>query len=701
MQNFSPTFLYGLYALTIFISSFLLFQIQPLISKHILPWFGGSSSVWMTALFFFTVTLAIGYLYVLLIARFRTAFQVCIHLTVLLIVLGITSVHAEMWPSAITPPFITSFLSGYGTGVSTLLVLTLSVGAPFVLLASTSSLIQLWYAKTSGGEPFSLYAISNIGSLLGLVSYPVFFEPLFTTIFQGKLWSFGFTLYCVCMVIVMLHVTLSKHVVNQSAIASADADPEKTRGRRRQFFIWTGVAMVPVMTMLMGTTYLTTIIAPIPLLWVIPLALYLVSFIVSFQERFRIPFMVSSSGTLLLTGGTLSVLSVSTVNPFIQVAIVLASMFAIFHLCHEYLYDARPNVSRLTHFYVAIAVGGGLGGFFTLLTSLYVLRAPIEFVILLTNIALVTAYITYFKTELGTFCSTRQRTWLWRGTVGIVCVNLLFVSYEFLTSPLYTDRNFFGYKAVSEYEVGSDIGTQRTLTHGHTQHGSQLRTPGKELTPITYYSLSSGIGSAFADIQMRHSNTSIRVGTIGLGAGSIAAYCRAGDEFVFYEIDPQVIEIAESYFSYLTHCAGARVEVGDGRLLLTEALLNDGEEYFDVIIIDAYADDMVPVHLMTNEAFALYRSMLRDDGVLIVHISSRYLELAPVLLGNAHTNNLTLQLRHDLETTPPATPSLWAVLTKDTSGVDQYFADTFTTPLPTRVINWTDQYSAIVPVIRR
>jgi spermidine synthase len=685
-------YLYYLYATTIFLSSFLLFQVQPLMGKHILPWFGGSSAVWITALFFFMIALALGYLYAQLLSWFSRTLQLIIHGSILCAVAGSLVTHAALWPSAITPLVTDMVWLSDAPVAQVFLVLSLSIGLPFVLLSSSSSLLQYWYGRVSGQEPFSLYAVSNVGSLLGLLSYPLIFERLLPTITQGFWWSWGVGAYIACVVVVMGHyawATKSRKQVAATDISAITA-PSYT-----MFLKWTALASVPVATMVAGTSFITGYVAAIPFLWILPLSLYLISFMVTFRTSRRLPMEFNFIIVLLASFVSLVVLVTVGVPVPLVVFVLCLSMFAVYHLCHEALYAARPDSSYLTRFYVALSLGGIVASAGILVSTLYVLKIPIEFLLILLVAGI---YSCYWLLRYGGDFFIGTPTFL-RPSIAfaaVVLVSTTSIQVYFETQhALGLERNFFGYKAVMErsYEEGVSI---RTLVHGTTNHGYQFTSGPHQLEPVAYYSDTSGIALAFQYLRSREQTDGLSVAVAGLGAGALSAHCEQDDSFTFFEIDPQVITLAAQYFTYLADCPGAAVVLGDARLKFAEAVA--GGQY-DFIILDAYADDMMPIHLMTAEALSVYLDRLAPGGILAIHISSRYLDLLPVVKGLGEYHGLFARHLTDEEPASYATPSVWTLLAREDVFTDPVFArmQTFT---DMKSVLWTDTYSTIFPLLR-
>ncbi len=692
-----PTY-YSLFAVTVFLSSFLLFQVQPLIGKHILPWFGGSSAVWVTALFFFMVALAAGYLYVLGLSYFRPLTQGIVHLVLIGVVTYVTFLHTQTWPSGITPTAQDLTFLAIDPTAAVFFTLLVAVGLPFLLLSSTSSLLQLWYARVSGQDPSSLYAVSNVGSLLGLLSYPFVIEPWLGTYDQGSWWNIGlaFFLGLLCSVLVIA-VRATPRVAVEKKLISGSTD--SVTGRH--FFIWLFVASVPVMALLSGTTFMTTTVAPIPLLWIGPLALYLISFMWSFRTRTTASLPVVHQAVVLLCSLTVLVTVTMGVAPVLAtIGLIHLTLYAVFHWCHEYLYEHRPAAEKLPLFYVALSLGGIFGSVVIKISSLYLLTLPIELTLILLAAALFIIYQWY--RAVPDWLPPAIKNQAPRYLIALAALFVVYGAFQIYTKEAHaTDqaRNFFGYKAIVEYT--KDDVSLRSLQHGLTNHGLQVIEDGApKVVPASYYNDESGIGRLFA--YWRNADKPLRVAVAGLGTGGLAAHCVPGDTFVFIEIDPQVIALAHKHFTYLEACPGQQVVVADARLAFAQmAKASVGTEKFDLIILDAYADDMMPMHLMTVEATALYKSLLSENGMIATNISSRYLNLLPVASVLAEETGLTA--RHYFNAKPTAAyshPSHWVVLAQDEAVFTQTELAEFTPITEPKRVRWTDTYSALLPIVR-
>ena len=684
-----------MFAVTIFLSSFLLFQVQPLIGKHILPWYGGSSAVWITAMFFFMVVLAIGYLYALWLSRFSVWYQSIIHLSVVAITAIFTYSHTVSWPSGITPTIDDLQVTTADPSLSVFITLAVTIGLPFVLLSSSSSLLQLWYGKMSGKEPFSLYSISNVGSLLGLLSYPILFEPLFSTYTQGLVWTYGLILY---MMLIVSIVYLYLEKMQSSAHVSVDyISKNETIPTTRLYFKWIIIAAVPVMVLLAGTGFMTSTIAAVPFLWVGPLALYLLSFVVTFRFGGLLPNWINEFFVVILSISVLIIVTIKIVPVYLVMFIVHLAIFSVCHWCHEYLYALRPGIKHLTAFYVALSLGGILGSLIIKISSVYILKLPIELTLIL---AASTIFIVnrWFRSVSYISILPNAQLKMLSGFV-FVCIVLVTVTQlsNLQKNVLATERNFFGYKSVI-HNTSGEIASRR-IRNGSTNHGYQVYVDGvPSVEPSSYYGLTSGIGSAFTYIRQ---NTDNKIMVVGLGSGALAAHCKSEDEFTFIEIDPQVINLAKNYFTFLEHCSQSEIIIDDARLAL-EKIAKNKEEKYDLIVLDAYADDMMPIHLMTTDAVATYKSLLVPGGILAVHISSRYLDLLPVIGADVEENNMFGRYWFDKRTNDPKTlSSVWTLLANEESVFEseQFLHMNTFADEPRRVI-WTDTYSALFPVIK-
>lgn len=606
-----------LYGLTIFLSAFLLFQVQPLIGKMILPWFGGSASVWTTCMLFFQLLLLLGYLYSHWVVRFLTPMrQSLLHIALLALSLFLLPLApGDAWrPTGAENPTL-----------RILGLLAATIGLPYFVLSTTGPLIQAWFARERPGVvPYRLFALSNFGSLLALLAYPVAVEPWLPTHWQSNIWSLLFAAFAVlCGALAWRGRT---GVVGRVAEA-ANVPPPSPRRR----LAWVALAACPSILLVADTSYLTENIAPIPLLWVVPLALYLLTFILSFERRgwYRreifLPLLVLGLGAM----AWLPAQGVSALPLLLATGINLAAFFVAAMVCHGELARMQPHPAHLTGYYLMLAAGGALGGFFVGVVAPYAFNSNYELSIGLVATALVVSMVV-----IGghAFVQPRRRRQAWGAALAMCCaIAAVRVAdhMDELGGAQVTVRNFYGTLRVFADNDGSN--PFRTLMHGQIVHGRQFSQGDRQDEPTTYYSRDGGAGRA---LLAKAERGPLRVGVIGLGIGTLAAYGREGDYFRLYEIDPLVIDLARSRFSFLSR-THARTEtvLGDARL----SLEREPAQGFDVLIADAFSGDAVPIHLLTREAFAAYFRHLKPDGVLAIHVTNRFLTLAPVVKAAAES----------------------------------------------------------------
>jgi SAM-dependent methyltransferase len=607
--NLRLTLLYGL---TIFLSAFLLFQVQPLIGKMILPWFGGSAAVWTTCMLFFQVLLLLGYLYSHWIVRFLSPRrQSLLHIGLLVaaaLVLPLSP--GDQWrPTGAENPTW-----------RILLLLAATIGPPYFVLSTTGPLIQAWFARERpGAVPYRLFALSNFGSLLALLAYPVAVEPWLPTRWQSWIWSalfIGFVLLC------SLLAWHGRRGAAGHTSARDGAYPAPGIGMR---LAWVALAACPSILLVADTSYLTENIAPIPLLWVVPLALYLLSFIFCFerrgwyQRRLFLPLLVVGLGVM----AWLPTLGVSELPILVATGVNLASFFVACMVCHGELARMQPHPSYLTGYYLMLAAGGALGGVFVGVVAPYAFSSNYDL-----SIGLVATAVVVTLVVVGGYRFS-GRGWQiasWAAAAGVT----LAIAYvrladhtEELEDAKVTTRNFYGTLRV--FERGNGQQAFRTLMHGQIVHGRQFAAEGLQDEPTAYYGREGGAGRA---LLAKAKQGPLRVGVIGLGVGTLAAYGRPGDYFRLYEIDPSVIEIARAHFTFLSRTkAGTEMVLGDARLSLDR----EPPQQFDLLLADAFSGDAVPIHLLTREAFASYFRHLKPDGVLAIHVTNRFLTLAPVV----------------------------------------------------------------------
>jgi SAM-dependent methyltransferase len=669
-----------LYAATIFLSAFLLFQVQPLIAKIILPWFGGSAAVWTVCMLFFQVLLLAGYLYSHAYARMRNPRWRFIHIVLL-------AAAAATLPLAASAAWKPS--GGEDPTWRILALLATSVGLPYFMLSTTGPLVQVWYARAhQGASPYRLFALSNLGSMVALVSYPLAFEPLLALGAQTAIWSAAFVLF------VLACAALAWRSAQADAAPVADAPPD--RPGVGLLAMWAGLAACASVLLLAFTSHMTLNVAAIPFLWVLPLALYLLSFVLCFE----------ASGWyrrwlfLPLTGAGLAAVcwTLTKSNPSIWTLIPLysATLFAACMVCHGELARSKPDPRHLTGFYLMIALGGALGGVLVGLAAPQVFDDLYELPIGMCALSLL-ALIALLRDR----ASVLHGRW---ATAARVVFFSLIVALAVALARTYRDnaadsrlssRNFYGVLSVRDSGEGPDA--MRMLSHGTIIHGKQFLEEDRRDWPTSYYGMTSGIGLAILDARSRGP---LRVGVVGLGAGTLAAYGRAGDLFRFYDINPKVVELAHSEFSFLED-SPARVEVvlGDARL----SLEREPDQNFDILALDAFSSDAIPVHLLTIEAFRAYLRHLKPGGILAVHISNRYLDLVPVVQQAARNLKLEIrQVENDDDDDAGVYRSDWMLLSASAAAFEGNSLKEAAERIDTepRVRLWTDDYSDLYRILK-
>ena len=670
------------YGLTIFLSAFLLFQVQPLIGKMILPWFGGSASVWTTCMLFFQMVLLLGYFYSHWVVRFLSpSRQSLIHGSLILLALLLMPITASPdWkPTGAENP--TWRILG---------LLTVSIGLPYFVLSTTGPLLQAWFARErSGLVPYRLFALSNFGSMLALLAYPIAVEPVFPTRWQSWLWSATFALFAIACLLLAWRGRKGEPIVLQHhEVVVAPT--------LRQKALWGALAACPSILMVADTSYLTANIAPIPMIWVAPLALYLLSFVLSFERHgwYRRAVFLPLLALGLSALAYLPTLGLSELSLTVSMGINLSAFFVACMVCHGELARMQPHPSQLTAYYLMLAVGGAIGGFFVGVIAPYWFNSHYELSIgiLLTGIV----------SAIAVFSTTRfERPVMKRASIAAVVSLILALGWIRIDDHIYdlegadvTVRNFYGTLQVfTNAEAG-----YRTMRHGQITHGRQFTIPEKLDQPTTYYSDKAGAGKALRIKAEMANGAPLRVGVIGLGVGTLATYGRKADYFRLYEIDPLVIDIARTHFSYLSRTAATTETIlGDARLQLE----NEPAQQFDVLVVDAFSGDSVPVHLLTREAFAQYFRHLKPDGVLAVHITNRFLDLRPVVKTAADEFNKIVRLV-DLQGDPDTLVlrSRWALISGDESlfaHPDLSASTAIAAPVGFRP--WKDDYSSIFAIL--
>jgi len=669
-----------LYAATIFLSAFLLFQVQPLIAKIILPWFGGSAAVWTICMLFFQVLLLAGYLYSHAYVRMRIPMRRYIHIALL-------AAAAATLPLAASAAWKPS--GGEDPTWRILALLVTSVGLPYFMLSTTGPLVQVWYARAFvGASPYRLFALSNLGSMIALVSYPLAFEPLLTLGAQTAIWSGGFVVFALAC------AALAWRSREREFELAPQAQSHKP-GPGLQM-LWAALAACASVLLLAFTSHMTLNVAAIPFLWVLPLALYLLSFVLCFE----------ASGWyrrwlfLPLAGAGLAAVCVTLTqsNPSIWTLIPLysATLFAACMVCHGELARSKPDPRYLTGFYLMIALGGALGGVLVGLVAPQVFDDLYELPIGMCALSLLAmiALLRDRSSVLNGRWATTARVVFFALIVGLG-VALARTYWNNAEDSRVTSRNFYGVLNVRDSGEGPEA--MRALSHGTIIHGKQFLEADRRDWPTSYYGMTSGIGLAILDARSRGP---LRVGVVGLGAGTLAAYGRPGDVFRFYDINPKVIELAHSEFSFLKDSqAQSEVALGDARL----SLEREPDQNFDILALDAFSSDAIPVHLLTVEAFRAYLRHLKAGGILAVHISNRYLDLVPVVQQAARHLALEIrQVENEDDDDAGVYRSDWMLLSASPAAFEGDFLKEGAERIDSEptVGLWTDDYSDLYRILK-
>jgi hypothetical protein len=675
-----------LFAATIFLGAFLLFLIEPLFAKLILPWFGGSAAVWAICLVFFQSALLLGYLYAdATIRRLVPQRQSVLHLGLLLVSLLWLPIAPEIfWRSHVEIDPAWRILG----------LLTFSLGLPFVLLSATSPLLQTWYARrASGRSPYPLFALSNLASLLALLSFPFLIEPRLSSREQSILWSSLYGLFVICCA---LSAWLSRNYMPQAFLRNEtpeaterEAPAGDTPPALGSKLLWLSFSACGSMMLLAVTNHLSQNVAPVPLLWVVPLALYLLSFALVFAKRqFYWRWFVARLLAVALGCAGYAIHDASVTHAIqISVPLFCGTLFVACLFCHGELVQRKPRVRYLTSFYLTIALGGALGAVSVGLLAPHILSGVYELPIILLLTAVLAAIVLWGE-------GWRARIFWASMAIAMGAVLVLNIR-ETGEDTVRRMRNFYGALRIQEFNTGLKL-PYRSLVHGTIQHGAQYLSFPENRNPTTYYGRRSGVGLA---LRFCCEGTK-RVGVIGLGTGTLAAYGKPGDSFRFYEINPQVIAVANGWFTFLKQSpAESEIILGDARLSLESA----PPQQFDVLAVDAFSGDAIPVHLLTKEAFAVYFRHLKPDGILAVHTSNTYLNLAPVVKLLAEDADYPTRLIASEEDVSMMISSAdWVLVTRNQEFLNkpETFPGSQTIEVPARLRLWTDDYNNLYEILR-
>ena len=675
-------------ALTIFLSAFLLFQIQPLIAKAILPWFGGSAAGWTTCMLFFQVELLLGYLYAdFSIHRLRPRVQATVHAALLLIALALLPVlpSASWKPAADDNPTL-----------HILALLAATLGLPYLLLSTTGPLVQAWYARSEkGASPYRLFALSNLGSMLALISYPPLVEPFLSTRGQAYTWSVSFAVFAILCVITAFRSARFPPIQEQPL--EIDSAPPPSPWDK---LMWVALASCPSILMLAVTNHLTQDVSSIPFLWILPLSIYLLSFILCFDTR---PWYVRNLFLVLLAPalggmGYMQWSESKTLDIKLTIGLFAAASFVASMVCHGELSLRKPAPRYLTGFYLMLSIGGALGGVFVGVMAPYLFISNFELPLGLALCALLGFLVAVEEPGIPLRHSlvSVSSLMLFLGVFGL-CLFLGRTMKDAVSGYRVAQRNFYGALRVREYGRPGDFDTYRTLLHGSINHGEQWTHPDRRREPLTYYCYESGIGRS---IRLRKPGQPQKVGVLGLGAGTVASFGRSIDQYRFYEINPLVPHLARTEFTFLPDCrAQLQVVMGDGRL----SLEREPAQEFDVLLIDAFSGDSIPAHLVTRQAFDLYFRHIKPTGVIVMHISNKYLDLEPVIARVAQEMGKAARLfETDEDEAGACFGTTYVVVASDPTVLEQpSFRGAGRQPrVNSKVSTWTDNYSNLFRILK-
>jgi hypothetical protein len=723
-----------LFLTTVIVGSFLLFLTQPMVARMALPRVGGAPAVWNSAMLVYQALLLAGYVYAHWLSKLKPRRQAVLHI-VLFAVAGLwlpIGLRPDQLPPDAEPTLWVPWF------------LVTSIGPLFFIVSAQAPLMQRWYAlETKRGEPYALYAASNLGSFAGLIAYPVLVEPVLPLAEQSLLWTVGYAL--LVMLVATCALTIPSVVIERPAEGASERPPAHRIG------FWMLLAGVPSGLMLATTTHLTTDIVAMPLLWVLPLSLYLLSFVVAFGTRRRPTELLTLLVPLIMLITGILAFSRNAQNPLYSASFELLLLFGVAVALHGEMYRLRPAPAQLTYFYVAMAVGGMLGGIFCAILAPIIFDWTWEYPLLVVAAAMLIPQEALLGRIRQIWQGSKGR-WLrfaipifalalslligsyvgpiagWPGAAGgiliiflilfsigrnvvygicLVALMLCYGGWRSVGDSLFhhdRTRSYFGIYTVRDHADG----TYRTLTHGTTLHGIQFLRPELRREPTTYYAPRSGVGLAMRNADFLYGHHA-RIGVVGLGTGTLSCYARPGQDWRFFEIDPAIVDIAirSGTFTYIRDCApAARILIGDARLTLAR----QSRGTLDMLALDAFSSDAIPIHLLTREAFQVYANALQPSGMLLVHISNRYIHLLPVVAAAARRGGWTaasLDYRPDIvETEELASRSTWIALSRDESKIAELMLAsinegewTIISPTP-GFDGWTDDYASILPLLK-
>lgn len=743
------------FGIATFMGAFLLFLIQPMTGRFVLPWYGGSAGIWTVCLLFFQSALFLGYTYVHVLNRLLPVRrQIALHVGLL--------VGSLLW----LPPVPEAPAAGSAAAqpvFSLLGTLVTTIGPLFLLLSATSPLLQSWFfAAEKSRSPYRLYVLSNLGSLTALLGYPLLIEPLLTRTTQAFVWAGGFIAFIAAAVWCARHTLAG--VKPEPASESTEATAPATTITLFDRLKWLGWAAIGTGLLAATTARLSADVPPVPFLWIVPLTLYLLSFVVTFSERSWYRPSLFAGLMMLMVAIALDLQTFGTEMRYGQfLTSHLIALAVGFIICHGELYGSRPAPARLTDFYLTLSAGGAMGTLWVAVISPGLMKVDVDLALFWSalicavaakgfmhrNLGLVLALWTgqlvaliltpvlrpaeefsrfenldgVITTEGPTLAITAiavttlvllyrhrpQTPWRPTATLAVWALPLITAGFYVKSSLHIPDgtvanyRSFYGTINVVDFTFDDPRANHRVMAHGTTNHGLQLMHPDYRGVATSYYTQSSGVGRAFIRSNQEYGR---HIGVVGLGVGTLAAYGMTGDTMRFYEIDPKVIAAAADHFDFIQNSAAeTEIVLGDGRLLLEQDARKTAAPFYDILVVDAFSGDSVPIHLLTFEAFAVYLQRLAPDGVLIINISNRILDLRRTIEGSAHEHGLFLAHLIDHPETDESWHfgSEWLVLAKERSALDDPAITRWTgiaSPDTLRGPVMTDEFASLVPMLR-
>ncbi len=710
-----------LYLLLIFVGAFLLFQVQPLIAKIILPSFGGGAAVWTSCLLFFQGFLLLGYLYAHKLTQLKSIKSQCIiHSTLLLLSLAVL-------PLAIKESSILT--ANNDEPLQAILIqLFVAIGLPYFLLASTGPMVQRWLTFLSRETlPYKLYSLSNLASLLALLTFPFLLEPLMSSRNQSWFWSILYGIYVCLFCVVMLAVYQQcKNVQIITVGQEVNNNRVSIKHRWSHCFLWGALSAVGVVLLVATTSAMTQNIPPVPFLWILPLCLYLLTFIICFHSpKWYVRAFWLALFSLMAMLALFMFFIGTHFTIIVQVVVYSGILFSACMLCHGELVRLKPAADGLTLFYLMMAFGGFLGSAFVALVAQALFVQFLEF-----PLAILLVFLLFACSSL---VMPTGKSWLAvLSLIGFVLffITFILINQRYLAHDVYSARNFYGILSVKDVTVNGQI--ERRLIDGTTSHGTQSLQANNRSKPLSYYREGTGVALAITQLRQAkqkdtllaaqlsaHSgnlnspdnkeqqnsllNHGLNVGLIGLGAGTLAAYGEPGDSFTFYELNPAVIKVAKEYFSYLED-SQAKVEIiqGDARVSIAKQSMNHTFNDYDLLVLDAFSGDSIPQHLLTTQAIELYLKQLSPDGAIVVHVSNSHLDLLGLMAGLAKYFNLGRQYYHTKAETENGHDSQWVLLTHNKMLIKNPTLNGLKSPWPNtkKTLVWTDEYSSLLSVLK-